>query len=124
MTFNLDYQDGQWGWNESSARGADTFHPFKSTSTLKEGVSLPVYGNSNVYTIKNDGRLYYGISCGTHLSRGAWISLTVNGSAVNSTASGAYSCSSVTGEIDVTVGDVITVSISSDSAGAFAGFVL
>lgn len=27
-TFNLDYQDDQWGWNEYPARGADTFHPF------------------------------------------------------------------------------------------------
>ena len=29
-SFNLDYQNDQWGWNESPARGADTFHPFSS----------------------------------------------------------------------------------------------
>lgn len=29
-TFHLDYQNDQWGWNESSARGADTFHPFST----------------------------------------------------------------------------------------------
>lgn len=29
VTFNLDYQNNQWGWNESPARGADTFHPFQ-----------------------------------------------------------------------------------------------
>ena len=28
--FYLDYQDEQWGWNETEERGADTFHPFKS----------------------------------------------------------------------------------------------
>ena len=32
MNFNLDYQDGKYGWNESSERGADTFHPFKNES--------------------------------------------------------------------------------------------
>ena len=30
VKFNLDYQDGKYGWNESEERGADTFHPFKS----------------------------------------------------------------------------------------------
>ena len=28
--FYFDEHDGQYGWNESSTRGADTFHPFKS----------------------------------------------------------------------------------------------
>ena len=32
VNFNLDYQDGKYGWNESSERGADTFHPFKNES--------------------------------------------------------------------------------------------
>ena len=27
--FYFDYQNGQYGWNESVLRGADTFHPFK-----------------------------------------------------------------------------------------------
>ena len=30
VNFNLDYQNGKYGWNESPERGADTFHPFKS----------------------------------------------------------------------------------------------
>lgn len=42
-TFNLDYQDGKYGWNESSERGADTFHPFsselKSLLTLKQSLA-------------------------------------------------------------------------------------
>lgn len=28
--FYLDYQGGKWGWNSSPARGAGTFHPFKT----------------------------------------------------------------------------------------------
>lgn len=28
--FYFDQKDGVFGWNESSERGADTFHPFKS----------------------------------------------------------------------------------------------
>lgn len=30
--FVFDYQDGKWGFNTSEERGADTFHPFNSTS--------------------------------------------------------------------------------------------
>ena len=29
-SFYFDYKDSQYGYNTSSARGADTFHPFKS----------------------------------------------------------------------------------------------
>lgn len=32
--FYFDYKDGKWGFNTSSNRGADTFHPFNSTSLL------------------------------------------------------------------------------------------
>jgi len=28
--FYFDYKDGKYGYNESSSRGADTFHPFSS----------------------------------------------------------------------------------------------
>lgn len=28
--FYFDYKDGQWGFNTDPARGADTFHPFRS----------------------------------------------------------------------------------------------
>jgi len=28
--FYFDYKNGKWGWNSSSARGAGTFHPFKT----------------------------------------------------------------------------------------------
>lgn len=31
-TFYFDYQNGKWGFNTSSNRGADTFHPFNSTT--------------------------------------------------------------------------------------------
>ena len=30
VTFNLDYRNDKWGWNEDPARGADTFHPFNN----------------------------------------------------------------------------------------------
>ncbi len=30
--FYFDKKNGVYGWNESSARGADTFHPFRSTT--------------------------------------------------------------------------------------------
>ena len=33
-SFHLDYQNGRWGWNETAARGADTFHPFRGTFTI------------------------------------------------------------------------------------------
>ena len=36
--FIFDCKDGQYGWNESEERGADTFHPFKSK------LSAEVYG--------------------------------------------------------------------------------
>lgn len=39
-TFYFDYQDGKWGFNTSSNRGADTFHPFNSTNLKIEGVEL------------------------------------------------------------------------------------
>lgn len=31
--FYFDYKNGKYGWNSSSARGADTFHPFKAYFT-------------------------------------------------------------------------------------------
>ena len=34
VNFNLDYQNGKYGWNESSERGADTFHPFTNLANL------------------------------------------------------------------------------------------
>ena len=33
--FYLDYQNGSWGWNSSAGRGADTFHPFRSSGYSK-----------------------------------------------------------------------------------------
>lgn len=33
-SFHLDYQNSRWGWNETAARGADTFHPFRGKITV------------------------------------------------------------------------------------------
>ena len=54
--FYFDYKNGQYGWNSSSARGAGTFHPFKTTSQIGTGASS--------YNVKN--------------VRSDWNSLTVN----------------------------------------------
>lgn len=52
--FVFDYQDGKWGFNTSEERGADTFHPFNSTSLCLTqdtlgymGDTLPSY-NKNI----------------------------------------------------------------------------
>ena len=37
--FYFDYKNGKYGWNSSSARGADTFHPFKQPVTLTKAIS-------------------------------------------------------------------------------------
>lgn len=39
-TFYFDYQDGKWGFNTSSNRGADTFHPFNSTNLTIDDVKI------------------------------------------------------------------------------------
>ena len=39
-TFYFDYQDGKWGFNTSSNRGADTFHPFNSTNLTIEDIEI------------------------------------------------------------------------------------
>ena len=42
--FYFDYKNGQFGWNSSSARGADTFHPFKSGTvhTLTKSITSKI----------------------------------------------------------------------------------
>ena len=37
--FYFDYKNGKYGWNSSSARGADTFHPFKQPVTLTKAIT-------------------------------------------------------------------------------------
>lgn len=50
VNFNLDYQNGKYGWNESSERGADTFHPFKSAEydLLYTYGGEPLQGSLNI----------------------------------------------------------------------------
>lgn len=38
--FYFDYKNGKWGWNSSSARGADTFHPFSQIQKIAIGKIL------------------------------------------------------------------------------------
>ena len=49
--FYFDYKDGEYGWNSSSARGADTFTPFKQGGSVSIPWSLSAYveviGNSS-----------------------------------------------------------------------------
>ena len=33
--FYFDYHNGSWGWNSSAGRGADTFHPFRTSGYSK-----------------------------------------------------------------------------------------
>ena len=50
VNFNLDYQNGKYGWNESSERGADTVHPFKSAEydLLYTYGGEPLQGSLNI----------------------------------------------------------------------------
>ena len=50
--FYFDYQNGKYGWNESSARGSSTFHPFKQpvvdTKTITEKTTTDL-GEDHTY---------------------------------------------------------------------------
>ena len=42
--FYLDYQNGNWGWNSSPARGADTFHPFRTSGySMAQNITTSLY---------------------------------------------------------------------------------
>lgn len=43
--FYFDYQNGKFGYNESSSRGADTFHPFSSSGVLSAVSNCKKYYN-------------------------------------------------------------------------------
>lgn len=61
-SFYFDYQDGKYGWNSSSSRGADTFLPFKSDNDIVvfgirggyggDGTSCIAITNNNILRIQ------------------------------------------------------------------------
>lgn len=46
--FVFDYKDGKWGFNTSDERGADTFHPFNSTSLRISPTSTSTNINTDI----------------------------------------------------------------------------
>jgi len=46
-SFYFDYKNGQYGWNSSSARGAGTFHPFKTDTVHSVYAWVEAYANND-----------------------------------------------------------------------------
>lgn len=54
--FIFDYQDGKYGYNESEERGADTFHPFKSSVSLQNTNAV---SNNGTLTFTSENNEFY-----------------------------------------------------------------
>ena len=99
--FYFDYKDGKYGWNSSSARGANTFHPFKQpvvdtkTITAKTTTDL---GDDHTYryidttgVVNTNSGTYTASSRGAALDMGASNSYRyVNTNGVPNSNSGTY----------------------------------
>lgn len=48
-SFYFDYKNGQYGWNSSSARGAGTFHPFKTDTVHSVYAFVEAYANNDTH---------------------------------------------------------------------------
>jgi hypothetical protein len=61
VPFYFDYQNGEYGWNSSPQRGADTFHPFKrmggdaTSDDVLYGKTVQIDGELVTGTMPNNG---------------------------------------------------------------------
>ena len=68
-SFYFDYKDGKWGWNSSPARGAGTFHPFKSAPTIRYyNYEVVVNFSQSSETVTASTSVNVGISGGTPIA--------------------------------------------------------
>lgn len=136
----LDYKQGKYGYNTSSTRGADTFYPFKSSSSTVGTFSAEVirYTDGKIdeswstgkYDFKMSGDGYYKLTksrlCAGNYDSGEWniyfscltIDITIKNNRTGSTAT--YTRQFSDGVIEKNVsnkyvayedGDTITISI-------------
>lgn len=56
--FYFDYKNGKYGWNSSSARGADTFHPFKQAIPTPGFISITNEGETASFVVPETGSYY------------------------------------------------------------------
>lgn len=89
--FYFDYKDGKWGWNSSSARGAGTFHPFK-TAVVLDAIAFGTApsGSETSGTLGQTGKYYdyvccFGIGTGDGVNRyGGWNFVCSSGNTIYS----------------------------------------
>lgn len=67
--FYFDYQNGEYGYNTSPTRGADTFHPFKSG-----GNTYTFYGTNSIFTYSNG---YWKTVGGALTAYNGWSALSI-----------------------------------------------
>jgi len=58
IPFYFDYRNGQYGYNTSATRGADTFHPFKTDTVHSVYMSMQLYANNDTHSIWARTTLY------------------------------------------------------------------
>ena len=122
VKFYFDYQDGEYGYNTSPLRGADTFSPFKSGSEVvyiggnratamnsngwgdSGGNGNTVYNNS--YTMEADGTVCAGITQSAY-NGSARVSTTIYLNNVAKVSRGSGSTGVSYGSFAVKTGDIV-----------------
>jgi hypothetical protein len=124
--FYFDSHDGQYGYNTSAARGADTFVPFKNHAILFMGYFNGSFsGKDETVTCPIDGKLYYVF--GGYVT--SYAQIWVNGVEQTATANyknETYGYKSIFEGIDVHKGDTVRRKFSSSGGSAYVdiGIVL